>query len=68
MSNEINFSVTISDDLLAKLLMVFKPQEQPMGIPLQALVGMQGRPQESPNKQKPKAKVGFRINNKESKS
>ena len=52
MSNEINFSVTISDELLAKLLMVFKPQEQSMGIPLQALVGMQGRPQENPNKQK----------------
>ena len=62
-NNEINITLNISDELLAKLIMAIKPQNQSMGIPLQALMGMAMPPQALPKEDKPKAKppVGFKI-------
>tara|TARA_R100001509_G_C4687377_1_gene155626 strand:- start:49 stop:258 length:210 start_codon:yes stop_codon:yes gene_type:complete len=62
-NNEINITLNISDELLAKLIMAVKPQSQSMGIPLQALMGMAMPPQALPKEDKPKAKsaVGFKI-------
>ena len=65
-NNQINLSINISDELLAKLLMAVSPPEQSMGIPLQALMGMGARQQAIPAEEpKEKAKVGFRVNSKE---
>ena len=64
-NNQINLSINISDELLAKLLMAVSPPQQSMGIPLQALMGMGARqaiPTEEPTE---KAKVGFRVDSKE---
>ena len=67
-NNQINLSINISDELLAKLLMVVSPPQQSMGIPLQALMGMGARQQAIPTeKPKERAKVGFRVDNKEQK-
>ena len=67
-NNQINLSINISDELLAKLLMVVSPPQQSMGIPLQALMGMGARQQAIPAEEpKEKAKVGFRVDNKEQK-
>ena len=62
-NNEINITLNISDELLAKLIMAVKPQSQSMGIPLQALMGMAMQPQALPKEDKPKQKppVGFKI-------
>lgn len=62
-NNEINITLNISDELLAKLIMAIKPQSQSMGIPLQALMGMAMPPQALPKGDKPKEKppVGFKI-------
>ena len=61
-NNEINITLNISDELLSKLIMALKPQDNSMGIPLQALMGMSMSPQPLP-KEKPKQKppVGFKI-------
>lgn len=65
-NNQINLSINISDELLAKLLMAVSPPQQSMGIPLQALMGMGARQQAIPTEEpKEKAKVGFRVNSKE---
>jgi predicted DNA binding CopG/RHH family protein len=63
-NNEINITLNISDELLAKLIMAIKPQNQSMGIPLQALMGMAMQPQALPKGDKPKEKpsVGFKVN------
>jgi len=62
-NNEINITLNISDELLAKLIVAMKPQGSSMGIPLQALMGMAMPPQGLPKPDKPKAKppVGFKI-------
>ena len=63
-NNEINITLNISDELLAKLIVAMKPQGNSMGIPLQALMGMAMPPQGLPKTDKPKSKppVGFKIN------
>lgn len=63
-NNEINITLNISDELLAKLIMAMQPQSQSMGIPLQALMGMAMQPQALPKGGTPKEKtsVGFKIN------
>jgi hypothetical protein len=67
-SNEVTLTINLSDELLAKLLMAISPPQQSMGIPLQALMGMGARQQAIPaEKPKERAKVGFRVNNKEQK-
>lgn len=60
-NNEINITLNISDELLAKLIVAMKPQGQQMGIPLQALMGMGMSPQSLPKEKKPDQKppVGF---------
>ena len=62
-NNEINITLNISDELLSKLIMAMRPQNNSMGIPLQALMGMAMPPQSLPKTDKPKAKppVGFKI-------
>ena len=62
-NNEINITLNISDELLSKLIIALKPQDNSMGIPLQALMGMSMQPQALPKAEKPKAKppVGFKI-------
>ena len=64
-NNQINLSINISDELLAKLLMAVSPPQQSMGIPLQALMGMGARQAIPAEEPKEKAKVGFRVNSKE---
>lgn len=64
-NNQINFSINISDELLAKLLMAVSPPQQSMGIPLQALMGMGARQAIPTEEPKEKAKVGFRVDSKE---
>ena len=66
-NNEINITLNISDELLAKLMMAMKPQGNQMGIPLQALMSM-GAPQPLPKADKPKQKppVGFRTGKEQS--
>ena len=65
-NNQINLSINISDELLAKLLMAVSPPQQSMGIPLRALMGMGARQQAIPAEEpKEKAKVGFRVDSKE---
>lgn len=67
-NNEINITLNISDELLAKLIMAVKPQGNSMGIPLQALMSMGMSPQSLPKADKPKEKppVGFRTNKEQS--
>ena len=62
-NNEINITVNISDELLAKLIVAMKPQSQSMGIPLQALMGMAMPPQQLPKAENPKDKssIGFKT-------
>ena len=62
-NNEINITLNISDELLSKLIMAMRPQDNSMGIPLQALMSMGMPPQSLPKADKPKAKspVGFKI-------
>ena len=62
-NNEINITLNISDELLAKLIMASKPQDNTMGIPLQALMGMAMQPQALPKAEKPKKKapMGFKT-------
>jgi len=67
-NNEVTLTINLSDELLAKLLMVVSPPQQSMGIPLQALMGMGARQQAIPTEEpKEKAKVGFRVDSKEKK-
>ena len=63
-NNEINITLNISDELLAKLMMAMKPQGNQMGIPLQALMGMTRPPQALPKGEEPQKKppVGFKTN------
>ena len=67
-NNEINITLNISDELLAKLMMAMKPQGNQMGIPLQALMSMGAPPQTLPKADKPKQKppVGFRTGKEQS--
>lgn len=66
-NNEINITLNISDELLAKLMMAMKPQGNQMGIPLQALMGMTRPPQTLPtDKPKEKPPVGFRTGKEQS--
>jgi hypothetical protein len=66
-NNEINITLNISDELLAKLMMAMKPQGNQMGIPLQALMGMARPPQALPaDKPKEKPPVGFRTGKEQS--
>ena len=62
-NNEINITLNISDELLAKLIMAMQPQGNSMGIPLQALMGMGMPPQVLPKAEKPKKKapMGFKT-------
>ena len=63
-NNEINITLNISDELLAKLIMAVQAHKaNSMGIPLQALMGMAMPPQALPKADKPKQKppVGFKI-------
>ena len=62
-NNEINITLNISDELLAKLIVAMKPQGNSMGIPLQALMGMAMPPQKLPKAEKPKKKepMGFKT-------
>lgn len=62
--NEINITLNISDQLLSKLIMAMK-QDNSMGIPLQALMGMAMQPPPSlPKDEKPQQKptIGFKAN------
>lgn len=62
-NNEINITLNISDELLAKLIMAIKPQDNTMGIPLHALMGMAMQPQALPKEEKVKEKstIGFKA-------
>lgn len=62
-NNEINITLNISDELLAKLIMAIKPQDNTMGIPIQALMGMAMQPPSLPKEEKPKEKstIGFKA-------
>ena len=62
-NNEINITLNISDELLSKLIIALKPQDNSMGIPLQALMGMSMPPQALPKAEKPKKKspMGFKT-------
>ena len=62
-NNEINITLNISDELLSKLIMAMQPQNNSMGIPLQALMGMAMPPQALPKAEKPKKKapMGFKT-------
>jgi len=63
-NNEVTFTINLSDELLAKLLMTVKPLGNQMGIPLQALMGMAMQPQSLPKeeaKPKKKAPIGFKA-------
>lgn len=62
-NNEINITLNISDQLLSKLIMAMK-QDNSMGIPLQALMGMAMQPPSLPKDEKPQQKstIGFKAN------
>ena len=64
-NNEINITLNISDQLLSKLIMAMK-QDNNMGIPLQALMGMamQPPPPSLPKDEKSQQKstIGFKAN------
>tara|TARA_R100001015_G_C4626822_1_gene186034 strand:- start:2325 stop:2534 length:210 start_codon:yes stop_codon:yes gene_type:complete len=66
-NNEINITLNISDELLAKLMIAMKPQDNQMGIPLQALMSMGMPPQQLPKADKPKKKssMGFKTGKEE---
>jgi len=63
MSNEIKFTIDISDQLLGKLLHAMQKQDN-MALPMQALLGMAMQPpQPPPSKEKAKDKptIGFKA-------